>query len=110
MDCFVVLRKSATADFATAFLAMTKAPDRAMTENAMTWRDFFDSDHSIYVSARHKLLHSQLVADGVASLYSASPMRACWISAAARRSARARRGTIATRSISTMPRRRSARN
>jgi SAM-dependent methyltransferase len=33
----------------------------------MTWRDFFDSDHSIYVSARHKLLHAQLVASGVAS-------------------------------------------
>ena len=33
----------------------------------MTWRDFFDRDHSIYVSQRHKLLHADIVAKGVAS-------------------------------------------
>lgn len=33
----------------------------------MTWRDFFDGDHSIYVNARHKLLHADLVAKGVAA-------------------------------------------
>ncbi|MDE2363161.1 MAG: class I SAM-dependent methyltransferase [Hyphomicrobiales bacterium] len=31
----------------------------------MTWRDFFDRDHSIYVNARHKLLHAEIVAKGV---------------------------------------------
>lgn len=33
----------------------------------MTWRDFFDRDHSIYVNARHKTLHADLVAKGVAA-------------------------------------------
>ena len=33
----------------------------------MTWRDFFDRDHALYVSDRHKLLHADLVAKGVAS-------------------------------------------
>jgi SAM-dependent methyltransferase len=33
----------------------------------MTWRDFFDADHSIYVSERHKKLHAELVAQGVAA-------------------------------------------
>lgn len=33
----------------------------------MTWRDFFDRDHALYVSERHKLLHADLVAKGVAS-------------------------------------------
>ena len=34
----------------------------------MTWRDFFDrDDHSIYVNARHKLLHADIVAKGVAA-------------------------------------------
>ena len=33
----------------------------------MTWRDFFDGDHALYVSARHKLLHADLVAKGVAA-------------------------------------------
>ena len=33
----------------------------------MTWRDFFNGDHSIYVNARHKLLHGELVAKGVAA-------------------------------------------
>lgn len=33
----------------------------------MTWRDFFDHDHALYVSERHKLLHADLVAKGVAA-------------------------------------------
>jgi len=33
----------------------------------MTWRDFFDGDHALYVSERHKLLHADLVAKGVAA-------------------------------------------
>ncbi|MFT4096539.1 MAG: methyltransferase domain-containing protein [Rhodoblastus sp.] len=33
----------------------------------MTWRDFFDRDHALYVSERHKLLHADLVARGVAA-------------------------------------------
>lgn len=33
----------------------------------MTWRDFFDRDHALYVSERHKMLHADLVAKGVAS-------------------------------------------
>ena len=33
----------------------------------MTWRDFFDRDHALYVSERHKLLHADLVAKGVAT-------------------------------------------
>lgn len=33
----------------------------------MTWREFFDRDHSIYVNQRHKLLHADIVAKGVAS-------------------------------------------
>jgi SAM-dependent methyltransferase len=32
----------------------------------MTWRDFFDRDHSIYVNDRHKRLHAEIVAKGVA--------------------------------------------
>ena len=26
----------------------------------MTWRDFFDRDHSIYVNDRHKRLHAEI--------------------------------------------------
>ena len=33
----------------------------------MTWRDFFDRDHALYVSERHKMLHADLVAKGVAA-------------------------------------------
>ena len=33
----------------------------------MTWRDFFDRDHALYVSERHKLLHADLIAKGVAA-------------------------------------------
>ena len=33
----------------------------------MTWRDFFDRDHALYVSERHKLLHADLVAKGGAA-------------------------------------------
>jgi SAM-dependent methyltransferase len=33
----------------------------------MTWRDFFDRDHALYVSERHKLLHADLVSKGVAA-------------------------------------------
>ena len=33
----------------------------------MTWRDFFNADHSIYVNARHKILHAQNIAKGVAA-------------------------------------------
>ncbi len=33
----------------------------------MTWRDFFDGDYSIYVNARHKLLHADLIAKGLAA-------------------------------------------
>ncbi len=33
----------------------------------MTWRDFFDGDHALYVSERHKMLHADLVAKGVAA-------------------------------------------
>lgn len=32
----------------------------------MTWSDFFETDHSIYVNARHKALHADIVARGVA--------------------------------------------
>lgn len=33
----------------------------------MTWRDFFEGDHSIYVNARHRLLHDELIAKSVAA-------------------------------------------
>ena len=33
----------------------------------MTWRDFFDRDHALYVNERHKMLHADLVAKGVAA-------------------------------------------
>ncbi|MFV0280544.1 MAG: methyltransferase domain-containing protein [Rhodoblastus sp.] len=33
----------------------------------MSWRDFFDRDHALYVSERHKRLHADLVAKGVAA-------------------------------------------
>lgn len=33
----------------------------------MTWSDFFETDHSIYVNARHKALHAEIVAKGVAA-------------------------------------------
>src|ERR1700694_3550854 len=29
------------------------------------WISFFDSEHSIYVNARHRDLHARLVADGI---------------------------------------------
>ncbi len=32
----------------------------------MSWRDFFEGDHSIYVNARHRLLHDELIAKAVA--------------------------------------------
>ncbi|WP_342587869.1 class I SAM-dependent methyltransferase [Alsobacter soli] len=35
---------------------------------AMSWREFFDGDHSIYVNDRHKLLHARMVAGDVAAL------------------------------------------
>ena len=31
------------------------------------WIDFYDSAHSIYVSARHRDLHFQLIADHIAA-------------------------------------------
>ncbi len=31
----------------------------------MSWREFFDGDHSIYVNARHRLLHDSLIAKAV---------------------------------------------
>ncbi len=34
----------------------------------MTWRDFFNGDHSIYVSERHKLLHARIIARALVSL------------------------------------------
>lgn len=30
-----------------------------------SWRDFFDGEHSIYVSDRHKLLHARIIARGM---------------------------------------------
>ena len=30
-----------------------------------SWRDFFDGEHSIYVSGRHKLLHARIIARGI---------------------------------------------
>ncbi len=30
-----------------------------------SWRDFFDGEHSIYVSERHKLLHARIIARGM---------------------------------------------
>jgi SAM-dependent methyltransferase len=30
-----------------------------------SWRDFFDGEHSIYVSERHKLLHARIIARGI---------------------------------------------
>jgi ubiquinone/menaquinone biosynthesis C-methylase UbiE len=34
----------------------------------MDWRDFFDRDHSIYVSERHKLLHARIIARDTVAL------------------------------------------
>ncbi len=34
----------------------------------MNWRDFFDGEHSIYVSQRHKLLHAKLVGKDILAL------------------------------------------
>ena len=41
----------------------------------MDWRSFFNEDHSIYVSARHRALHADLVAKGVAALLPAGHPR-----------------------------------
>lgn len=35
---------------------------------AMSWREFFDGDHALYVNERHKLLHGRMVARDVAAL------------------------------------------
>jgi SAM-dependent methyltransferase len=35
---------------------------------AISWREFFDGDHALYVNARHKLLHARMVARDVAAL------------------------------------------
>src|SRR4051794_19709814 len=35
---------------------------------AMSWREFFDGDHALYVNERHKLLHGRMVARDVARL------------------------------------------
>ncbi len=34
----------------------------------MDWREFFNGDHSIYVSERHKLLHSRIIARAMVGL------------------------------------------
>jgi SAM-dependent methyltransferase len=34
----------------------------------MNWREFFDGDHSIYVSERHKLLHARIIAKDTVAL------------------------------------------
>lgn len=34
----------------------------------MSWRDFFNGEHSIYVSERHKLLHARIIARGMVAL------------------------------------------
>jgi SAM-dependent methyltransferase len=31
----------------------------------MNWREFFDGDHAIYVSERHKLLHARIIERGI---------------------------------------------
>ncbi|MGL4439342.1 MAG: SAM-dependent methyltransferase, partial [Bosea sp. (in: a-proteobacteria)] len=34
----------------------------------MSWRDFFNGEHSIYVSERHKLLHARIITRGMVAL------------------------------------------
>jgi SAM-dependent methyltransferase len=34
----------------------------------MSWRDFWNGEHSIYVSERHKLLHARIIARGMVAL------------------------------------------
>lgn len=34
----------------------------------MSWRDFFNGEHSIYVSERHKMLHARIIARGMVAL------------------------------------------
>ena len=34
----------------------------------MSWREFFNGEHSIYVSERHKLLHARIIARGMVAL------------------------------------------
>ena len=41
-------------------------------ENAMSWRDFWNGEHSIYVSARHRLLHYRQIATDIAAHVPAS--------------------------------------
>ncbi len=41
----------------------------------MDWRQFWNEDHSIYVSARHRLLHADLVARGIVALLPAGASR-----------------------------------
>lgn len=41
----------------------------------MDWRSFFNEDHSIYVSARHRALHADLVARGILELLPAEQPR-----------------------------------
>ena len=36
-------------------------------ENAMSWRDFWNGEHSIYVSERHRLLHYRQIAADIAA-------------------------------------------
>jgi SAM-dependent methyltransferase len=38
----------------------------------MNWREFFDGDHAIYVSERHKLLHARIIARGILARLPAS--------------------------------------
>ena len=47
---------------------MAVAREQEARGGSMDWRGFWNEDHSIYVSARHRALHADLVARGIVAL------------------------------------------
>ena len=41
---------------------------RSTSETAASWRQFWNSDHSIYVGPRHRPLHNRLIAQDISDL------------------------------------------